>query len=220
MAQVAKRPLNPEQQLRKAIPAARGLRHSEHQILSVLLAKAEWVNAEIIGKKQPRSVDELADWCDMGHATVSRGIAHLVLHGWLSITKREHPGRQGRAVSYQLAVGRDCDCRKKERPAPLSGAARTRRWRLKIQPQIPVTGDGQSEVISEPIQPQNGVTCDLILRHTSAGQEPFRAKEGREEGEVERACPVCSTPMDPWLTANNYRTHVNCVEENVPWQVA
>jgi hypothetical protein len=202
---MTKPPADREHELRTAIEQAR-LPGRDYRIFMALFARAEWKTAVLRDRYQPRSLDELAAWCGSSHNTVTRGLADLTLHGWITRTPRKSPGRQGAAISYQLQHGHDCDCRAARKPA-MTGAERTRLWRTGIQRQNGVTKPG--------IQRQNAVTYDATDRHTPAGQAPVSAKRVRDEEELVEdtsltACRVCLTPMDPVLPRLGYTTHPCC----------
>jgi hypothetical protein len=162
-----------EHQLKRAIRATR-FRQRDRDVLRYLVDIADWGTATIPSRFQPRSLDELAWQLGISTSTVQRALDHLVMHGWVTRTRRQSPGRQGAGIAYGLEVGRPCDCRD-SRPRPMTGAERARRFRARKQRQIDVTEDG--------IQRQNLVTYNVTSRYEAAGHAGFPAEEGREEGE-------------------------------------
>lgn len=163
--------LTREQELKKAIESAR-LPPRDLTVLRALFKRADWTTAIIPNRFQPRSHEDLAG-PGLSVRSVQRALDHLVMHGWVTRQPRKSPGRQGRAIAYGVEFGKDCDC-EPDRPPPMTGAERARRWREK-QRQIGVTQTG--------IQRQIGVTYNATPRYEDAGQGPVSAEEGREEGE-------------------------------------
>ena len=191
-----------EHELRTAIEQAR-LPGRDYRIFMALFTRAEWKTAVIPNRFQPRSAAELAQWCGLSQATTLRGLTGLEHHGWIQRTRTPGGGR-GHGTTYQPTAGRDYPASTRSEPA--TGAERTRKWRQRLR---------QIDVTPGPDLRQIDVTDYVTKRHTSAGQAPVSAKEGRDEGEVVEdtsltACRVCLTPMDPVLPRLGYTTHPCC----------
>lgn len=172
--------------LKRAIKAAR-LPARDRNLFRDLLETADWKTAILPNRFQPRNMEALARTAGVSPRTAQRAVDHLAMHGWITRTRNEKPGRQGRSVVYGFEVGEPCWCRP-EQGVPLSGVDRTRRWREKKQRQIGVTNPG--------IQRQDAVTFDATESSPSAGQDGFGAEEGRDEGS--REGEGLSAELDPW----------------------
>lgn len=198
-----------EQELSQAIEKA-SVPASDYRLYSALLHRADWKTAVIPVRFQPRSLVELADLSKLSVATVKRTLGHLQRHGWIlrdrHLTDKGIGGR-GHPTRYRLDLGADCDC-VPDRPEPLNGAERTRRWReRKKVAHTVVTHDGkaaQIDVTTGEKLAQFDVTKRLSDSHTTAGQPTFCAEEGRDEGEGEREGENWPDPDRAWMDSRTF----------------
>jgi hypothetical protein len=175
-----------EQDLRKAVRKAR-LPARDFKIFTVLLDMADWGTAELPGRWQPKSLEHLADLCEMPRSTLCRGLAHLGAEGWV---KRASGGGRGHANSYTLALGERCWCSRPGRPR-------------------------KPETVSEyrPKPSQNKHINRPIFTEEPAGQAPVSAGGhlGGERGASavqyhgEPACEVCGHPVSHARRAQTMR---------------
>ena len=218
-----------EKELSQAIEKA-AVPIADYRVYRALMGRADWNTAVIPVRFQPRSLAELAELSKLSVATVKRTLRHLQRHGWIErhryITDKGIGGR-GHPTRYRLDVGTDCDCAP-ERPEPVNGAERTRRWRQRkkaahgsVTPPpgkaahdvVTLSGKGaQIDVTTGEKLAQSDVTKGLSDSHTTAGQTAFCAEEGRDEGDREREglCAVCQTPLYPVLSEHGYQAHPCC----------
>jgi hypothetical protein len=116
-------PQTREQQLWAAILPA-DITPSDFRLYVTLLKKANFGTAEIPYQFQPRSLVKLAQLCVLSLATTKRSVAHLERHGWLerhrNVTASGVGGR-GHPTTYELLIGRDCDCKGAQREPVASG---------------------------------------------------------------------------------------------------
>jgi hypothetical protein len=189
------KPLTREQELEKAIEAAR-LPPREYRIYRALFKRAEWNTATIKKQFQPWNEAELAGDSKMSLASVKRGLAHLERHGWITRVPRRKPGRKGPAVSFILLSGSDCDCQP-ERPGPVSDAERARRYRARKK-------EAQSDVTEGLKEAQKCVTLRLASRDENAGHTPNGSKSVREGGEGEKRAALTATEVVPRLPADSF----------------
>ena len=195
-----------EKELSQAIEKA-SVPVSDYRVYQALLARADWKTALIPVRFQPRSLEELADLSKLSVATVKRTLGHLQRHGWIQrhryLTDKGIGGR-GHPTRYRLDLGADCDC-VPDRPAPLNGAERTRRWRERkkaAQGSVTLPDKGaQVDVTTGEKLAQFDVTKGLSDSHTTAGQPAFCAEEGRDEGEGEREGKNWPDPDRAWLAS-------------------
>jgi hypothetical protein len=95
-------------------------------VFDTLANRCNYGSGKLTADYQPRSVAELARDAGIPERTTIRVLALLEKFGWLERTRPDEL-RRGVSTAYQPQIGRP----RPERPAPLSGAERSRRWRAR-----------------------------------------------------------------------------------------
>jgi hypothetical protein len=136
--QPRQRPAGPTRnQLHTAIGRARGLSAADRWVYGWLMWPMNWDGSGVPPRFQPRGQRELAAACGLARMAVQQSVAHLVSHGWLTVTcGREgcerpglHPGRGHVPVYGFPGIGEDCPgrkCRTRYRPEKAARAANLR----------------------------------------------------------------------------------------------
>lgn len=168
----------PEQELKATLLSAR-IPASDHRIMSVLQGRAEWKTGVIQSRFQPRSLEQLADWCGLSLATVKRSLNRLDEHGWLVRSYQSFGGGRGRNTEYQLSPGRDYGLDRSKPPLP--DAVRARQYRARKKAAHEDVTVGQPKPAHEDVTigqkpAQNDVSNRLTSRNDAAAQMPFSAK--------------------------------------------
>lgn len=190
--------MNRAEELHRAVRRA-GLPSSWVVVFDTLVNRGDYATGRLPDDWQPRSIQELAEWCGLPQRTMMRALRGLADYGWIV---RKPPGelRRGLATTYQAAEGRARRAavgRPREGSEPLSDAERARRYRARKRgPQAPaeaprhetvapMSGDGERPAPADSVTAKVAAMITATSRDDFAGQPPDCAVGARREGVIE-----------------------------------